>query len=405
MVSNHWKMSILLSLCLILSGCLSRSEIKRSQEEFLRIKNYACYYGEGRVEDLAKYDLVIIGGDHYSNQDVAFLKKNKTIVLGYISLGQDYPLKLGNGTGPGGYASWYLDYFIGEGTENPGKDGQPDKCGDWISYFVNPGDLKWQELTLSRMDELILRGFDGAFLDVVGYLHEYPDDLKEGVLRPGLLGLIKRLRLGYPKAYLVVNGSIFLEEIHNLINGVMCESFSSSEVKHDEEVLAVTVEGANRINKIRNYPENPNLIVLALDYVGRGDIDLVTFDYKRALSFGFIPNISYDDSYLTDLCLVNPANRFLAKREKDGVLLTWEAPAEFIEESLLSHYIIKRGSKPILSETDFKEAFLVNDKVSANITTFKDSGAPKTVLYYTLVAVNRGGIELVGRLTTCVKEE
>ncbi|MDI6703203.1 MAG: glycoside hydrolase family 66 protein [bacterium] len=259
------------------------------------IRNYCVYYGKGRIRDLCKFDLVIIQPAHYTPQEIAFLKTNKTKVLGYLSIGEDYPLKVHNGKGPGGYASWYLDYFTGVGCDIPGPDGKPDRHKDWGSYFVNPKDKGWQQYVIYEKMATIVEdlGCSGAFLDTVLYPHLYPEDIKEKILKPGMIELIRKIRETYPQEYLLVNnGWIVLQEITPFINAIMYESFSSTLKKLKPSELSYTTSQANRINSIRGWTDNPLFDVFTLDYTEETDLDLITFAYRRARSFGFIPSVS-----------------------------------------------------------------------------------------------------------------
>lgn len=259
------------------------------------IRNYCVYYGKGRIKDLCRFDLVIIQPAHYTPHEIAFLKANKTEVLGYLSIGEDYPLKIGNGSGPGGYASWYLDCFTGVGCDIPGPDGKPDRHKDWGSYFVNPKDKGWQQYVLCEKMAHIVKdlGCSGAFLDAVLYSHLYPEDIKEKILKPGMIELIRKIRKVYPDRYLLVNnGWVILQEITPFVNAIMYESFSSTLHKLKPSELSYTTLQANRINSIRGGAENSSLDVFTLDYTEEADLDLIRFAYERAKSFGFIPSVS-----------------------------------------------------------------------------------------------------------------
>ena len=115
------------------------------------IKRYLCYYGKGKLDSLANFDLVIISPENYSPEEISFLSRRGTIVVGYISVGEDETLQLGDRKGPGGYASWYLDYFQGKGTGGKkGGDGKPDQNEEWGSYFVNLNNRLWLKHTLKK---------------------------------------------------------------------------------------------------------------------------------------------------------------------------------------------------------------------------------------------------------------
>ncbi|MBV9080976.1 MAG: endo alpha-1,4 polygalactosaminidase, partial [Elusimicrobia bacterium] len=155
----------------------------------------ACYYGGGRLEDLARYDVVILQPGRYAAADVAKLKSlGHVTVLGYVSLGQDDQLRRGNGKGPGGWASWYVDEFQGSGLSRPGKDGAPDKDADWNAYYVNPADRHWRALVRDEVKDIKAMGMDGVFADTV----LLPDDKftasLEKKMKKGMTKLVRSLK-------------------------------------------------------------------------------------------------------------------------------------------------------------------------------------------------------------------
>lgn len=404
MVISDWKKAFSIFVGIILIGCLPMPDLSQRQKEFLGIKNYACYYGQGRISDLAKYDLVILQPGNYSKEEIDFIKSNHTLVLAYLSIGEDYPLRKGDGEGPGGYASYYLDHFSGEGFQKTVPDSFPDKHKGWVSYLVNPADPDWQDFLIKGQAKEMIEelGFDGLFLDTLWYPPQYPEDIQD-IIKQGVIESIRGLRKAFARNIIVANnGWIFLKELSPYLDGIMYESFSSSGQKHSDDGLLWTGEQAKKINLAR---ENHKMPVLSLDYINGEDLELMAFDCERARFFGFIPGISYNGSYLTDLCLVNPVNRFKANRQGKEVLLTWDAKEKYLKESMVDHFVIKRSSKPILRDADFVNASLISDTIPNNATSLKDMEAPGGTLYYALWAINKSGMELIGRLTTQLKEE
>src|SRR5688572_27659646 len=100
-------------------------------------KNYYCYYGADRADELAKYDFVVLHTPAATPQLVKTLKDKGVVTIGYITCGEDLPPpRKGDGRGPGGFASWYFD---------KDNDGKPDTHPIWKSPFANAADPKWRE--------------------------------------------------------------------------------------------------------------------------------------------------------------------------------------------------------------------------------------------------------------------
>ncbi len=128
----------------------------------------ACYYGVGRLDELSRFDTVILQPAHYTKADVATLKAaGVSRVLGYVSLGEDDALRRGNGRGPGGQASWYLDEYTGAGFKTIGPDHVADSNAEWGSYYVNPGDRTWRQRVRAQARAIHEMGMDGVFADTV----------------------------------------------------------------------------------------------------------------------------------------------------------------------------------------------------------------------------------------------
>ncbi|HEY7400027.1 MAG TPA: hypothetical protein VH989_03910, partial [Actinomycetota bacterium] len=55
------------------------------------IENYVVYYGLGRLDDLARFDLAIIDRDTLTPGEVDVLRSRGTLVVAYLSVGEIQP--------------------------------------------------------------------------------------------------------------------------------------------------------------------------------------------------------------------------------------------------------------------------------------------------------------------------
>jgi hypothetical protein len=203
---------------------------------------YCFFYGkwdDGVIEEVIQqgFKLVILhpGGNGVLNpgtnevlitpEQVARLKQEGIITIGYIPIGEDYVGdREGDGTGPvysdeencqlvyqnQGVASWYLD-------EAP-RDGAPDINTDWNSYFVNAGDPNWPEFIRTATIEsdgfagteyiLDTLGCDGLFLDTLETATPYNGGKYFYTWR-GMFDLVESLSNDYPGKYMVGNRPLF----------------------------------------------------------------------------------------------------------------------------------------------------------------------------------------------------
>src|SRR5687768_3121898 len=98
------------SLAFIIGLLVATSAVPAATRQRVKqAKSYYCYYGANKVDDLAKYDFVLLHTPAATRETVQALKELGVVTIGYISCGEDETLRDGDGAGPGGKASWYFD--------------------------------------------------------------------------------------------------------------------------------------------------------------------------------------------------------------------------------------------------------------------------------------------------------
>ncbi|MGA1867461.1 MAG: hypothetical protein ACMUJM_02825, partial [bacterium] len=196
---------------------------------------YCFFYGKWNdciiSEVIKKFKLVIlhpgISEVYITPAQVALLRENGVIVIGYIPFGEDYVKRAGDGTGPVYYdqncvliyehkdfASWLVDEVTTNG--DPSHDGIPDKNPNFGSYYVNAGDPKWQDFLKTATiehdgfagTEYILNylGCDGLFIDVIETASPW---LPYSYSWRGMFDLLDTISNLYPDKYMVVNRPLF----------------------------------------------------------------------------------------------------------------------------------------------------------------------------------------------------
>ena len=252
-------------------------------------ENYYCYYGNGDVRRLAKYDAVILHVPEMSTTNIRRLDTLGVVTLGYLSIGETSRLMHGNGTGPGGYASWYFDQQ---------KAGKPDENKNWHSYYVNCGDPAWRARCVRDAAELLQKdGFSGLFLDCVNNYELYPHTQD----RTGTIKLISELRSHFPHAVIVLNqGFKILPKVAPWIDGVMLESFTLSWQAQKDGVKSYVIQQPSTLNWssalvrdridpiLRRYP----LKLLALDYALPTQTRRIQMAKNRAATLGCLEAVA-----------------------------------------------------------------------------------------------------------------
>ncbi|KNC48439.1 uncharacterized protein AMSG_11831 [Thecamonas trahens ATCC 50062] len=257
---------------------------------------------EDNIRTAEKYDLVIChpgGGsalitaaqvrDIRDGPDNILGNADDTIVIGYISVGEDYGERgdgsginnprntslragLNTGTGPltydyttgeavytnNGYPSFYVD-MVGSYSDAGGSfidfipDGKPDQNTEWGGLYVNPGDPLWftflkeasyVSVGTAGLDYILAElGMDGLFLDTLGVTAPWsfwqpPSTTSDYYwLRHGGLDLIARLAYEYPDAVLIGNRPLHFafpefagsryDDFRSYLNGVYWESWAA----------------------------------------------------------------------------------------------------------------------------------------------------------------------------------
>jgi len=242
--------------------------------------SFVCHYGHF-TEMLGLFDIAIIEPQNVTPAQLTWLRERGTWTVGYISVGEDHFLRTLDGQGPGGYASFYID----DGTGNPRRN------ENWNSYFVDAGNIHWQNLVIDNARSILNMGFDGIFLDTIDTAEIFPET------RAGMAQLIRRLRENFPEAKIVANRGFFMmDDFAPYISGIMFEAFSGGFnfaarefTVHTGGDLAWTTARADEINALREIYYFP---VFALDYADPEDLATIQAFYDRAWAFDFLPSVS-----------------------------------------------------------------------------------------------------------------
>lgn len=182
------------------------------KREWNDVSSYFCNYGQFD-DEMAKYDVAIINADSMGQEGIRKLKEAGVWVIAYITLGEDYACNVGDGLGPGGYASYYLYDDNDMAIPN----------GDWGSYYVDPGHPAWQQITLNEVQRLIDLGADGIFMDTVDSVDRFPETLNS------MYHLMTRIREEFPDIKMVLNrGFTVVPTLYEILDGVMYELYSTA---------------------------------------------------------------------------------------------------------------------------------------------------------------------------------
>ncbi|GAA4017982.1 hypothetical protein GCM10022631_33490 [Deinococcus rubellus] len=228
------------------------------------IGSYSVYYGNkaADVQKLLNYDLAIVQPSTVNAAQIKMLRDNGTRVVAYMTIGE---LDRNNAAAPAVDPSWILG-------ENK----------NWGSKFIDASQPGWQKIVADEAAKLKGQGFDGFFLDTLDTADLYPK------IGPGLVKIVQDLRAAYPDVVIVQNrGFALLNQTAPSIDAVMFENFSS-QYSFDQKTYGSVNGDPSFVEAL----SKRGLKVLALDYAQPEQQDVITRDYQRAKSFGFVPYVS-----------------------------------------------------------------------------------------------------------------
>ncbi len=286
-----------ISCCCWLAACvfpIQRPVAQHNQTAHQRMKdihNYIVYYGNGRAEELARYDLAIIQPDTLTGDELAQLKAKGTMVVAYLSIGEVEPGR-----------PWYSDGRV----DQAWILGQNE---NWGSYYVDAEQAGWQSLMVTLAGDYLRQGFDGIFLDTMDTVDLFP------ATSAGMISLVEKLHQNYPDALLVQNrGFTVVEQTAGFMDALMFEDLST--IYHFAEQRYDYTDNSDTAADLIKLQQRTGLTILALDYVAPDNPGGAARAVQIAQGYGFVPAVSVinlDDLPDYGLDQGGPANLRISK--------------------------------------------------------------------------------------------
>jgi len=261
------KKALLITGVILLTGCISNDYKPPHINPLTTVTNYMVYYGQKHINELKKYDLLILQPELFTNSEIKELKQAESIPIAYLSLGEIEKSR------------WWADRI---------KDSWLlGKNEIWDSYYIDPGSSGWQSLVIETIIPSITeKGFRGLFLDTVDMVDLYPD------ARLKMIDLISGIRESYPELVLIQNrGFTVFSKTAAMLDGILFESMTSSYNFQTESYYPL--EQDELIRSIRRTAEKYGLGLFALDYLaplkGESSLELQQRFYRIARRYNYIP--------------------------------------------------------------------------------------------------------------------
>lgn len=234
------------------------------------VSTYAVvYYANRSLDQLAKFDMVVLDPANYDSSEIAKIKSLGCIPIAYLNVGE---------------VETYRGYFILADTSMMLS---PDP--NWRDrYYVNLCDPMWSRIvTEERVPEVLRKGFCGLFVDFAGALQEYPNMDSCAAL------LVRQIRRSEGNADMIVDGALpIIAKVGNYVDGIAVEGLmgyydfdsDSYRIRND------SVEDAES-TKLLGEAKKYKLKIFQLDYAASGASQIRDDIIIRSRELGFVPYV------------------------------------------------------------------------------------------------------------------
>lgn len=251
------------------------------------LKRFAVYYGsDEKAEAFSDFDLVVLESSY--SKIVASLKKEKKIVLAYLSFGEVNSSRE------------YFSVMKEKGLILENNPNWPD------AFLVDIRKSEWVSFVLKTLIPAILdKGFDGIFIDTVDSSMEKermnPREFRG--MMDSAVAMIEKTRKEYPNIKIMLNRAYgIVSDVARCIDYILGESISNTYDFSTRKYLPVQKDvHAHQLKILSEVKErNPGIQVMTLDYCDDKDHSRRREIYREQEKNGFIPYVT-----TIDLCKIS----------------------------------------------------------------------------------------------------
>ncbi|MFN3639355.1 MAG: endo alpha-1,4 polygalactosaminidase [Flavobacterium sp.] len=207
-------------------------------------QSFLVCYGKFDLKSVKSYSEIILETAHFSKSDIQEIRKNKTKVYGYISLGEVNK----NATH---YKSLNED-FLG-------------KNKNWDSYYLNLNSNTTKNVLINVIQQMVDKGVDGLFLDNIDNFSSFGQQKNQ---KEELIKLFSLIKKKFPHLYLIQNsGAELFPETKNCVDAVLFESiFTNYNFEKKKYYERVGEDFINHFKKIKEVEKIKKTRILLIEY-------------------------------------------------------------------------------------------------------------------------------------------
>ena len=227
------------------------------------------YYANRSLDQLAKFNMVVLDPANYDSADLTRLKSMGCIPIAYLNVGE---------------VETYRAYFSLVDTSIMLS---PDP--NWRDrYYVDLCNPMWERIVAQeRVPEVMRKGFCGVFLDFAGALEEYPN------MDSCAVSLVRQVRRVEGNGDIIADGvRPIIQKIGNYIDGIAVEGLMGYYDFHtDTYRLRNDSLEDQRSTALLSEAKKFKLSVFQLDYAAPKDSKIRDYIIVRSRQIGFVPYV------------------------------------------------------------------------------------------------------------------
>ena len=185
------------------------------KETFHNAKTYSVYYGKDCLEELQRYDIVIIEPMAHKIPAIADLRKRGIVVFAYLSVVEAHPEQIGS-------------HLRKENLLT--VQGEPLTNDEYQTYYADIRSEEWLK-HLYKKAETYLKEYqcDGLFLDTIGNLEDprIPVNIKYDLIETAVT-FLENIKKRFNQSLLIQNNGLglLLQYTKDYVDGVCWENMS-----------------------------------------------------------------------------------------------------------------------------------------------------------------------------------